>query len=89
MQQLNLKMMGASVESFYSLIPIFSVSIFSARKENSNFNFSSLSDIIFSARHENLLLQMSKISGYTMHNFNIFNFFYFQIRIAEKIGIEL
>jgi hypothetical protein len=76
----------------YSSIPIFSVPIFSAREENSNSNFSSLSDI-FSAPQKSTQ-QISKISGYPMHNSDIFSFFYFQFRYlqsqtTENIGIEL
>jgi hypothetical protein len=72
---------------------IFSVPIFSAREENSNSNFSSLSDI-FSAPQK-FIQQLSKISGYPMHNsgslaFSIFSSDIFSPKyIAENIGIEL
>ncbi len=74
----------------YSSIPIFSVPIFSAREENSNSNFSSLSNI-FSAPQKSIQ-QMSKFSGYPMHNSDIFSFFYFQFwylqsQTTESIGI--
>ncbi len=70
----------------YSSIPIFSVPIFSAREENSNSNFSSLSDI-FSAPQKSIQ-QMSKISGYPMHNSDIFSFFYFQL-YSKDIALRI
>ncbi len=54
-----------------------SISIFSAPKENSNSNFSSLSDI-FSAPQKSIQ-KMSKFSSYPMYNSDIFSFFYFEL----------